>query len=223
MESLIDESSVNIGQDGRAVVENYTGGQDYEHLSAEQLSLSDWISKPKQSARNARGHRMSMSITEVAPGDGVAVTGAAQEDNRALTNEMAALRLGDQLQLAQQQRMLHLSDGLRRSADCRREISWFAAEQARPQTLNDSRGSCMAESSRDAKNRHYADSLLFECFACAVLSPKRDTFEAPCSHRYCRRCTTKLLEDPFGEGPLFPPCYCPMPISFASIFGFLRN
>ncbi|PYH68970.1 uncharacterized protein BO88DRAFT_55260 [Aspergillus vadensis CBS 113365] len=72
-----------------------------------------------------------MSITEAAPDDGVAVTGAVQ-DNRVLANRMAALRISQPL-LTPQQPLQHLSGELRPSEISVHEISWFTADRAKQQ------------------------------------------------------------------------------------------
>lgn len=82
------------------MVENFIGDQTDGPLSEWQPSLRKWTSELRQSASNTREHRMSMSITEATPDDGVAVTSPVQEDNRALTDRSAGLRM-NQPQLAQ--------------------------------------------------------------------------------------------------------------------------
>ncbi|RAK86868.1 hypothetical protein BO79DRAFT_256810 [Aspergillus costaricaensis CBS 115574] len=77
MGDITIEYSVNIDQDGRAVVKNPIGAYDNVPHSGWQPSVDKRTSEIKKCARNARAHKMS--ITETAPDDGVAVTGVVNQ------------------------------------------------------------------------------------------------------------------------------------------------
>lgn len=59
-----------------------------------------------------------------------------------------------------------------------------------------------------------------ECLACTDRTPLPDSIQTPCSHRYCRDCASKLVQDATRDETLFPPrcCRTPIPISLVRHF-----
>lgn len=47
-----------------------------------------------------------------------------------------------------------------------------------------------------------------ECVACTEQVSATDMTATPCSHKYCRKCITRLFEDALRDESLFPPRCC---------------
>ena len=47
-----------------------------------------------------------------------------------------------------------------------------------------------------------------DCVACTETKPISELYHAPCSHRYCTACTTKMFEDSLKDETLYPPRCC---------------
>ncbi|OOG00192.1 hypothetical protein ASPCADRAFT_1853 [Aspergillus carbonarius ITEM 5010] len=221
----MDESSKELiidllHQEVQVEIESWKGKQKAGFLSDWQLALSEWTTGLQQCVRDIQDHRMALSIAEAVCDDGVALAVAVQEEGRALADRMTALRIGGQLQLAQEQPLQRLAAETNQQANKVLENSYFTFQHADSMSV-DAAQSCIAESSKDAEKRHFTQSKPSECVACMGLRPMSDMFVAPCSHQYCRKCTSKLVEDSLIDESLFPPRCCRMPIVLSSVRDFL--
>ncbi|PYI02067.1 hypothetical protein BO78DRAFT_410911 [Aspergillus sclerotiicarbonarius CBS 121057] len=209
-----------LHQEAQQEIESWKGKQKAGVLSDWHLALSEWTTELQQCARDIQDHRMALSVAKAVYDDGVALAVAVQEEGRALADRITALRLGGQLQLAQNQPLQRLAAETNKQATEALESSYFTLQQADSMS-GDAPQSCTAESSKDAEKRHLTDSRPSECVACTELYPMSDMFEAPCLHHYCRTCTSKLVEDSLIDESLFPPRCCRMPILLSSVRGYL--
>ncbi|PYH92715.1 putative E3 ubiquitin ligase [Aspergillus ellipticus CBS 707.79] len=213
-----------LDQDAQTEIKGWKGKQKAGSMSDRQLAISDWASELQQCAQSIQDQKMALSIAKAVYNDGVALALAAQEENRTLADRMTALRIGGQHQLAEQQPMQRLAAEMAQQATRALEFLYTTDHQDDTISLDGTSSSCMAESSKDAERRHVEDEIKLECAACMDSAPPCDILKAPCSHLYCRKCVTKLVEssliDEIDES-LFPPRCCRTSIFLSSVRTFL--
>ncbi|KAL3492534.1 hypothetical protein BJX62DRAFT_250565 [Aspergillus germanicus] len=170
-----------------------------EILEQDAIDASN-SSKGKQRA----DHKMAKSIAKAVLEDGVALTIAAQEENRALADRKLAFQLAGQRPPPTQGQPLKLPQYLL-GEDIASELDDELEEFLLQDGPNKRR--CTAESSQSATNRN-VNQLRRECVACTELKLASEMLQAQCPHWYCNGCVIRLVKDSLVDESLFPPRCC---------------
>ncbi|CEL07380.1 hypothetical protein ASPCAL10537 [Aspergillus calidoustus] len=205
----IDEPSQRLileilEQDAIEASNRSKGKQRAGMLTDGDLALKNWSDQLHESSTVLQDHKMAKSIAKAVLEDGVALTIAAQEENRALADRNLAFRLAGQRPPPTQEQPLKLPQYLL-GEESAYELDDELEEFLLPDGQN--KRHCTAESSQSAANRKVTQ-LQRECVACTELKLASEMLQAQCPHWYCNGCVMRLVKDSLVDESLFPPRCC---------------
>ncbi|KAL5337296.1 hypothetical protein BJX70DRAFT_389348 [Aspergillus crustosus] len=221
----IDEPSERLilellEKDAMEQTAEHKGKQRARVLSDGELALQDWTDQLHRSAADLNDHKMALSIAQAVLDDGVALTLAAQEENRAFADRKLAFDLAGLQQPVQEQEPITVHRQALQLINATFSEQVAAQLDEQDETLFENRPNkrrCLAESSRAAEGRKTIAELRPECVACIETKSASDMIHAQCTHWYCKNCITRLVKDALADQSLFPPRCCRVPITLSAL------
>ncbi|KAL4779388.1 hypothetical protein BJX76DRAFT_351848 [Aspergillus varians] len=171
-----------------------------------------------QSSTVIQDHKMALSMAKAVSDAGVALTLAAQEENRAFADRKLAFQLAGECPPVHEGSSAH--EQLLRLVDTALYEEVASHLDEHDEYLIESypnKRRCVAESSKTAPSRQYITEVQSECVACNDIKPASDMVLTQCSHLYCKDCMIHLVKDALADQSLFPPRCCRMPIPPSSL------
>ncbi|RDW86713.1 BRcat and Rcat domain-containing protein [Aspergillus mulundensis] len=213
----MDDASRNLilellEQDALEESNRHKGKQRAGVFTDGELAIKDWSDQLNQSSMVIQDHKMALSFAKAVFEDGIALTLAAQEENRAFTDRRLAFELVGEQPPVDGESSVHEQPLKLVDAAFSEAVASQLDEQ--DETLLESRPNkrrCMAESSKTAANRAVTE-VQSECVACLHENPAWDMVQGQCSHLYCKDCMARLVNDALADQSLFPPRCCRLPI-----------
>lgn len=202
-----------LTQDALEESNRHKGKQRAGVFTDVELAMQEWSGQLNQSSIFIQDHQMALSMANAVSGDGVALTLAAQEEDRAFADRRLAFQLAGKTPPAHEQPSAHeqplrlvdtvFSEGFASQIDAQNEF-------LRDNHPNKRR--CVAESSKAAESRQFIAVVQAECAACNDKNAAYDMIQAYCPHWFCKDCITHLVKDALKDQSLFPPRCCRIPI-----------
>lgn len=214
----MDDASRNLilqllTQDALEESNRHKGKQRAGVFTDGELAMQEWSGQLNQSSTLIQDRQMALSIANAVSEDGVAITLAAQEEDRAFADRRLAFQLAGKTPPANEQPSAHeqplrlvgtvFSEGVASQIDAQDN---FLREN------HPNKRRCVAESSKTAESRQCIVGLQAECAACNDRKPTCDMIQAHCPHLFCKDCMTHLIKGALKDQSLFPPRCCRIPI-----------
>lgn len=196
-----------LTQDALEESNRHKGKQRAGVFTDGELAMQEWSGQLNQSSIFIQDHQTALSMANAVSGDGVALTLAAQEEDRAFADRRLAFQLAGKTPPAHEQPLRLVdtvfSEGFASQIDAQNE---FLREN------HPNKRRCVAESSKAAESRQFIAVVQAECAACNDKKAAYDMIQAYCPHWFCKDCITHLVKDALKDQSLFPPRCCRIPI-----------
>jgi hypothetical protein len=204
-------------EDVDETIDNLKGKQPVGHLTDRELALEIWSHQIERETSTFADYRMARSIARAVQDDGVAITVAFGEEQRAADDRRTALRLGGHNTPDPNTQLERTDPGsIEKVLEKIDEFILGKESTSSPLYPTILAIGTHAESSRSAANINHQQ---LECIACTESRSQSDVVEAPCKdhHVYCRDCAVRLFEESIRDITLFPPRCCGVPIPLSSV------
>ena len=209
-----------LRQDVADVLDRQKGKQAAGTMTDAELALQTYEEELRRGETDIKDRRMARSMNKAVQDDGVALTIASLDEDRASDDRQIALRLGGREQTPMN-RQNQSSHDLTEETLARFSTLSLAGEMDPGRSRYTESMFSFAprgESSKSPmKGQAIREQKRFECVACLDAKFGFETVEAPCAHHYCISCIGRLFEDSLVDESLFPPRCCGEAILLSSI------